>query len=166
MYVAVPDDGLCLNAFVMLSPAGTPTQVLMGIVDPTAPWRAIGGVTPQRLRELSTRWMLPSRQLFLFEAPQTAAEVLVKEQLEIDTLELTGPSVYSEAWTRPTPAGTGQHWDIHFVFRGEWPDGRPLRASPWLKLEFHETSRTDRSQVGRGHTDVLELAGFPVPRRP
>jgi hypothetical protein len=162
VYVAVPDDGLCLNAFVVLSPPGDPSQVLLGMVDPNAPWREIGGVTTQRLAELATRWMLPSRQLFLFESPQDAAQTILREQLEVGPTPLDGPSVFSEAWTRPKPAGQGQHWDLHFVFKGSWPAGRVLYASPWLKLEFHDPARLDRARVGRGHLDVLGLAGFSV----
>jgi hypothetical protein len=161
--VSVPDDGLCLNAFVLLSPPDDRSKVLMGMVDPKAPWREIGGVVAQRLVELSTRWMLPSRQLFLFESPQDAARTILREQLELDGVEIDGPSVFSEAWTRPTPVGHGQHWDIHFVFRGRWPKGRELRASPWRELEFYDPSQLDRSKVGRSHLDVLGLAGFPVP---
>jgi hypothetical protein len=163
VYTAVPDDGLCLNAFLLLSPPGDDSLVLLGMVDPKAPWRTIGGVTAQRLAELSTRWMLPSRQLFLFESPHEAARSILRQQLEIDDLPVEGPAVFSEAWTRPGPAGQGQHWDLHFVFRGEWPNGRALRASPWLKLEFHDPSKLERSRVGRGHTDVLTLAGFGTP---
>jgi hypothetical protein len=163
VYAAVPDDGLCLNAFVMLSPPDNASRVLLGRVDPTAPWREIGGITPQRLAELSTRWMIPSRQLFLFESPQSASQTILREQLEIGPLSLAGPAVFSEAWTRPTPAGEGQHWDLHFVLKGTWPEGRPLRASPWLNLEFHDPAGLDRAKVGRSHLDVLELAGFRVP---
>jgi hypothetical protein len=161
VYVSVPDDGLCLNAFLVISPPGDATQVLLGMVDPKAPWKEIGGVTAQRMQELSTRWMLPSRQLFLFESPQDAARTILQEQLELDALDLIGPSVFSEAWTRPHPAGRGPHWDIHFVFRGQWPEGRERHAAPWSKLEFHDTSRLDRAKVGRSHMDVLGLAGFP-----
>jgi hypothetical protein len=132
-------------------------------MDPGAPWREIGGVVAQRLVGLSTRWMLPSRQLFLFESPQEAAGTILREQLELEGVALDGPSVFSEAWTRPAPAGQGQHWDIHFVFRVRWPEGRELHASPWRKLEFLDPSHLDRSNVGRGHADVLGLAGFPVP---
>jgi len=161
--VPVPDDGLCLNAFLLLSPPHDDSKVLLGMVDPSAPWREIGGVTPQRLVELSTRWMLPSRQLFLFESPKEAAQTILAEQLEVQGVELEGPSVFSEAWTRPVPAGEGQHWDIHFVFRGRWPEGREPRATPWLKLEFLDPSLLERKQVGRSHLDVLGLAGFSIP---
>jgi hypothetical protein len=163
VYASVPDDGLCLNAFLLLSPPSDPSKILLGMVNPRSPWREIGGVTPQRLAELSTRWMLPSRQLFLFESPQEAATNILEEQLELEGETVEGPAVYSEAWSRPVAAGQGQHWDIHFVFRGRWPEGRELRAPAWQKLEFHDPSNLDRKQVGRGHLDVLALAGFPVP---
>jgi hypothetical protein len=107
--------------------------------------------------------MLPSRQLFLFESPQAASQTILEEQLEIGPLDLDGPAVFSEAWTRPSPVGRGQHWDLHFVFKGTWPEERPLRASPWLKLEFHDPARLERGRVGRSHLDVLGLAGFDVP---
>jgi hypothetical protein len=164
VYVSVPDDGLCLNAFLLLSPAGYPSKVLLGRVDPAAPWKQIGGITPTRLAELSNRWMLPSRQLFLFESPQEASRSILREQLELEVeLSLDGPTVFSEAWTRPKPAGEGQHWDLHFLFRGLWPEDRPLRASPWTTLQFHDPARLDGALVGRSQADVLRLAGFPVP---
>ena len=153
VYVSVPDDGLCLNAFVLLSPSGDRSRVLLGMLDPTASWREIGGVTPQRLAELGTRWMLPSRQLFLFESPADAAQSIVREQLEVPALELTGPMVFSESWTRPKPAGVGPHWGPHFLFRGVWPLDRELRASPWLRLRIPRPFPTgpidDRSKPGR-----------------
>jgi hypothetical protein len=163
VYVSVPDDGLCLNAFLLISPPDDPSKILLGMVDPAAPWKRIGGVTPIRLADLSTRWMLPSRQLFLFESPTEAADNILRDQLEIGRVPLDGPTVYSEVWTRPKPAGMGPHWDLHFVFRGRWPSGKSLQASPWLKLAFHEPRLLDRATVGRGHVDVLGLAGFQVP---
>jgi hypothetical protein len=107
--------------------------------------------------------MLPSRQLFLFESPQAASAEILHAQLEIDDVALEGPTVFSEAGDSPSPAGNGQHWDIHFVFRVIWPAGREVRAGPWLQQAFHDPADLDRAQVGRSHMDVLGLAGFSVP---
>ncbi len=164
VYNAVPDDGLCLNAFVLLTDRPGSSRVLLGRIDPASPWRELGGMSAPRIQETSTRWMLPSRQLFLFEAPDEAARGILKAQLGLEALPLRGPTVTSEAWQRAAPAGDGLHWDLSFVYRGEWPGDRPIAATPWRELAFVETSGLDPKTVGRNHVDVLALAGFPVPR--
>lgn len=162
VYSAVPDDGLCLNAFVLLAPTPGSGEVLLGRVDPNADWAAIGGVTAARMVELSTRWMLPSRQLFRYEPPAEAAQRILAEQLQLPGVPLEGPFVFSEAWQRPKPVGTGRHWDLHFVFRGVWPRGHEPSSAAWRRLEFRHPASLAREEVGRGHLDVLALAGYPV----
>jgi hypothetical protein len=162
VYAAVPDDGLCLNVFLLLSETPEARTVLMGRIDPAAAWDEIGGMHRERIARLGDRWMLPSRQLFMFEGPDTAAHAILTQQLGIELPALGTPSVHSEAWTRPKPVGTGLHWDLSFLYRGTWPNGRPLRATPWRELRFVEPVSLDPTEVGRGHLDVLALAGYPV----
>ena len=164
VYAPVPDDGLCLNVFVILTDAARSNRVVMGRIDPTADWRHIGGMTAGRIQETATRWMLPSRQLFVFESPTDAARSILKEQLGLDPLPLEGPKVTSEVWQRPKPAGTGPHWDLSFLYSGTWPAGRPLASPPWKELAFLDTATLDPATVGRSHADVLALAGYPARR--
>jgi hypothetical protein len=159
---AVPDDGLCLNVFLLLSDRPGSGKVLLGRIDPSAPWDHIGGMHPGRIAQIGRRWMLPARQLFLFEAPDAAAHAIARDQLELPTAELAGPTVTSEAWQRPNPAGQGPHWDLSFLYRGVWPADRLVRAGPWLELTFHDPATLAPADVGRGHLDVLALAGYPV----
>lgn len=158
VYHAVPDDGLCLNVFLILSEPGHPDRVLLGRIDPRAPWETIGGMSRARIDSMGDRWMLPARQLFLFEDPTEAAQAIARDLLELPGLALVGPQVTSEAWERPTPVGAGRHWDLSFLFRGTWPAGRPLRLGPWRELAFLAPGTLTDAQVGRGHLDVLALA--------
>jgi hypothetical protein len=162
VYSAVPDDGLCLNVFLLITDRPESQKVLLGRIDPKAGWERIGGMSRPRIEAMGARWMLPSRQLFLFESPDEAAVSIFRTQLGVEEIPWEGPTVTSEAWERPTPAGTGKHWDLSFLYRAVWPEGRPLASPPWRELAFHDTSLLDPAQVGRSHLDVLALAGYPT----
>ncbi|MDE1819711.1 MAG: hypothetical protein KGJ23_01830 [Euryarchaeota archaeon] len=160
VYIPVPDDGLCLNVFPLLTEPRRPDRVLMGRIDASFDWRRIGGMHPKRVADLADRWMLPSRQLFLYEAPSEAAKLILEEQLGLESLYLKGPEVISDVWERPEPVGKGPHWDLSFIYRGEWPPGRQLHSAPWRELAFKNPLILDPQEVGRHHLDVLALAGF------
>lgn len=115
-----------------------------------------------RIAAMSDRWMLPSRQLFVFESPNDATRSILKQQLDLSPIPLTGPVVTSEAWQRTSPAGKGLHWDLSLIYKGVWPTKRPLAAPPWRELAFHDTATLDPGAVGRSHVDVLALAGYPT----
>ena len=93
--VEAPDNGMCLSAFVVLEPPKRDGWVLLGKLDPKAPWWEIGALDPDRLAALGELWMLPSSQLMLFESPDEAARRVLKEQLDASGLELRGPQVLS-----------------------------------------------------------------------
>lgn len=162
VYTAVPDDGLCLNTFLLLRDAPDSGRVLLGRIDPAKDWETLGGMHRKRIEALGNRWMLPSRQLRMFEGPHEAAGTIAREQLEIEELPLERPEVTSEAWERTEPAGGGRHWDLSFLFRGLWPAGVPIAAAPWRELAFLDPARLDPAEVGRSHLDVLVLAGYPA----
>lgn len=166
IYHSVPDDGLCLNVFPLLSEPRRPDRVLMGRIDPSFDWADLGGMHRDRIAQTADRWMLPGRQLFLYESPGAAVQSILREQLGIESLALRGPDVYSEAWQRPSPVGKGPHWDLTFVYRADWPMGRQLHAAPWRELAFKNPILLDPQEVGRNHLDVLALAGFSVASPP
>jgi len=157
----VPDDGLCLSVFLVLERPDRDGAVLLGRLDPAGPWWEVGALDPTRLGRIGERWMLPSCQLLLFEAPAEAARQILKEQLGSGLIPLVGPTVFSDPAERPRATGGDPHWDVHFVFRGRWSSSTPPHAPAWKHLEFVDVSRTRRGDIARGQGDVLELVGFP-----
>ena len=156
----VPDNGMCLSVFLVLESPSRPGTVLAGKVNPTAPWWEIGAIDPKRLASIGGRWMLPSRQLLLFESPADAAQRILDEQLGSGPLSLEGPFVFSDPSERPGGPGSDPHWDLHLVFRGRWPSPKAPRSPAWSDLEFLEVARTRRSDFARNQGDVLELVGL------
>jgi len=155
----VPDNGMCLSVFLVLERPDRPGAVLLGRLEPTAPWWEIGAVDPKRLAAVGDRWMLPSRQLLLFESPDQAARAILKDQLGSDPIPLSGPFVFSDPSDRPA-SGKDPHWDVHFVFRGRWPTSTAPHHPAWKHLEFVDIASTPRSEISRNQGDVLELVGL------
>jgi len=156
----VPDDGMCLSVFLVLESPKAEGVVLVGKLDPSAPWWEIGALDAKRLAAVGDRWMLPSCQLLLFESPDDAARRILKEQLGSGPRPLDGPFVFSDPSRRAGSTSTDPHWDFHFVFRGRWSSASPPRAAPWKHLQFVEIARTDRVDFARAQGDVLELVGL------
>jgi ADP-ribose pyrophosphatase YjhB (NUDIX family) len=153
----IPEGGFCLSAFLVISPTGQPDRVLMGHLEPTAPWDHIGGLDAQRAEANRHGWMLPSCHLLLGESPQAAAERVLKEQLGLQDLALTGPQVFSEVY------GAKGHWDVHFVFLGE--RDQVAQHPAWSELAFVDVDETPRDQIARYHEDILALVGRWNPAR-
>jgi ADP-ribose pyrophosphatase YjhB (NUDIX family) len=156
----VPDDGLCLSVFLVLSPPGRGSSVLLGRIDPTAPWDELGALDAGRVRSVGDRWMLPSSQLVFFETPQEATRRILKEQLASDPIPLESPAVFSEAYRRPGSAAKDPHWDFHFIYRGRWPTATPPTAPAFRELAFVDVTRITSSDLARNQGDVLALVGL------
>ena len=159
----VPEAGLCLSVFPILTEPRRPDRVLMGRYDASFDWRRIGAISRDRVEKMQDLWLLPGRHLFLYEDPKAAVATILWEQLGLENHPLRGLEAISESWEPPHAAGHGSHWDISFIYRGEWPMGRQLHAAPWRELAFKNPLILDPAQVGRGHLDVLAMAGFTVP---
>ncbi len=164
----LPADGMCLSAFVLLSPEGRPDEVLVGQVDPSGPWERIGALDPARVRlwGQAGQWMLPSCHLLFFESPPAAAERIVREQLGLDGLLLGEPRVFSETYAPSRLPAEHQHWDLDFLFRGTVGGASPPRHPAWKELRFVRPDTTPRRAFTRLHDDILELAGFRFPEAP
>ncbi|MHB8352295.1 MAG: NUDIX hydrolase [Thermoplasmata archaeon] len=155
----VPKDGMCLSVFLLLEPTGRTGEVLLGRVDPDQPWERLGGLTATRVAAVGERWMLPSSHLLAYEAPGAAAERIATEQLEAPGLRLRGPQVHSETEQRPGRSPEELHWDLHFLFEGEWPRDRPAHAHPFRELRFFPPAELATLDIARGGADILRLAG-------
>ena len=159
---SIPEDGFCLSAFVILSPEGDPTRVLLGHIAPGAPWDQLGAFTADRVAAHRHGWMLPASQLIYREGPQAAAERIVREQVGLPGTRLRGPEVFSEVYApRRFPDARG-HWDLHFLFRGTLPAGAPPTSSEWTDLEYLDPRSLAPTAFGRSHGDILALAGYTL----
>ena len=147
----IPKGGFCISAFLVISKARSPAQVLAGRINKKAPWDHIGALDPKRVERHSKGWMLPSSALMLGESPKEAAERILKEQLGVADQSLEGPFVFSEVY------GRMRHWDLEFIFQGERASTPANDA--WSELTFIDLSKTRREDIARGHEDILAHLG-------
>jgi hypothetical protein len=156
----VPEGGLCLSAFVLISAEGEPWTVLMDHLNPDAPWDHLGALDGNRALVHSKGWMLPSSHLMVKEAPAEAAERIVREQLEMEGLRLSGPQVVSEVYRPRRFPEKSDHWDLEFIFRSSVDKEKVPHAKAWSDLRFVDTRVVELAEIARSHEDILESAGF------
>jgi hypothetical protein len=159
-FYGVPSDGMCLNVFLVLRSPEDPTAVLVGSPAPDPRWEEVGALDAPRLARVGDRWMLPSSQLILFEAPDAAVRRVAQEQLGIDLGEVAPPQVFSDTYPRRGPPDLDPHWDLHFVYSLEGP-APPLRSALWKSLQYVRVADVPRTAFARDHGDILDLAGLP-----
>jgi ADP-ribose pyrophosphatase YjhB (NUDIX family) len=162
---AVPRAGLCLSVFVLVGDPKNPNLVVLGRPSPSAPWAELGNLEPASLEALHEHWVLPACHLIEFENPRAAAERIVREQLGLEHLELRGPEVYSEAYPSAASPENGNHWDLDFLFRADWPHGHELRSPAFKELRLIDSRTIGATNLGRGHGDILILSGYPLGAR-
>lgn len=160
----VPEGGMCLSCFLVITEGDT-ERVLMGHLDPRAPWDHIGALDAERAEVHSRGWMLPSSHLVLHESPKEAARRILEEQLGLGGLELSEPTVLAESGTPKRFPDLPKHWDFEFVVRGKMGVGRAPKHDAWKELRFLDLATTDRQEIARSHDEVLENVGFRF-RRP
>jgi ADP-ribose pyrophosphatase YjhB (NUDIX family) len=148
---AVPQGGMCISAFLVISKRGEPKSVIMGRINKNAEWDHIGALDGKRLERLASGWMLPSSHLILFETPEGAARRILREQLGIRNQSLQGPLTFADT------SGTANHWDLGFVFAGE-RESAPCNAA-WDELKFVDVAMLKRDEIVRSQVDVLAYAG-------
>lgn len=163
----IPTDGFCISAFLVLQDSSDPRRVLMGHLDPRAPWDHIGALDPSRVEVHSRRWMLPSSHLIYGETPQAAAQRILVEQLEQPpTLPLDPPRIFSEVGVpRRFPDAKG-HWDLELVFGGRIDSEAVRPARAWKDLALMDIRTVGRSNIARSHEEVLDLVGLSPPNGP
>jgi ADP-ribose pyrophosphatase YjhB (NUDIX family) len=147
----VPQGGMCISAFLVISKKGEPGEVLMGRINKNAEWDHRGALEGKRLERFASGWMLPSSHLILFETPEGAARRILREQLGIRNQSLQGPLTFADT------SGTSNHWDLGFIFTGE-REGAPYTAA-WDELNFIDVAKLKREEIVRSQVDVLTYAG-------
>jgi ADP-ribose pyrophosphatase YjhB (NUDIX family) len=147
----VPQGGMCISAFLVISRKGEPGSVLVGRINKNAEWDHIGALNGKRLERFASGWMLPSSHLILFETPEGAARRILREQLGVRNQALEGPMTFADT------SGTANHWDLGFIFTGE-RESAPSNAA-WDELKFVEASKLRRDEMVRSQLDVLAYAG-------
>jgi ADP-ribose pyrophosphatase YjhB (NUDIX family) len=157
----VPEGGMCISAFLVISKRDEPNSVLMGRINKNAEWDHIGALDGKRLERLASGWMLPSSHLILFETPEGAARRILREQLGIRNLELQGPTTFADTSTSRF-SGTPNHWDIGFIFTAERENAPSTEA--WDELRFVDVTRLEPHDIVRSQVDVLAYVGKLAPK--
>jgi hypothetical protein len=152
----VPEAGLCLSVFLVLRDREDRNRVLMGVINREANWEELGALSPNLLQNFPRGWMLPSSHLLLFESPVQASQRVLKEQLDLSAVRLTGPVVFSDVYDHPI-THLRNHWDIGFIFKGVL-DSREVKATQaWQELRFVDPMIQSTSII-RSHGDVIKYS--------
>ena len=159
---AVPEGGICLSVFLVVSPAGDKERVLLGRPDPRAAWESMATLEAAHVAAIGDRWILPASHLLEWESPNEAAHRVAFQQLGLSKPRLCGPEVFSETYPSVVDPESGLHWDVDFVYRLELPEGEIAHPPAWRDLVFHPTQSLTRAQIARGHGDILVLCGHPL----
>ena len=162
---AIPPAGLCISVFVLVGDPKNPNLVVLGRPAASAPWSELASLGPAALEALHEHWVLPASHLVEFESPRAAAERIAREQLGLEHLELRGPDVFSDAYPSSSSPESGNHWDLDFLFRADWPHGHELHSPAFRELRLIDTRTIGAPNLGRGHGDILMLAGYPLGAR-
>src|SRR5579871_1933995 len=155
----IPPGGMCLSAFLVVSDRENKSNVLMGRIDPSAPWDHVGALDPTRVEVHSKGWMLPSSHLIVHESPQDAARRIAVEQLDLGKIEISEPKIVSEVYPPKNFPELGEHWDLEFIFSRVIPN-MGKRSVAFRELRFIIPEETKRSEISRSHDDVLTSLGY------
>src|SRR5487761_679514 len=77
---SIPEGGMCLSVFLVLWKSNR-HRVLLGKVNKDHDWISLGALSNESAEKASTKWMLPSSHLLLYESPNNAALRVLKEQI-------------------------------------------------------------------------------------
>lgn len=152
----------CISAFVVVASLEHSDRVLLGKVDPAAPWDDLGAMPPAMVDANRDRWMLPSSHLLLTEAPEEAAQRVVREQLAGLEVELSAPIATSDRYPQSGDPSLPPHWDLGYIFPGSVPEFSLRPSGAWSELAFVDLATVEPASFARSHNEVLERVGFRV----
>lgn len=152
----VPPAGFCVSAFVVVSDRSRAGTVLLGHLNPGAPWDHIGALDRERTIAHSKGWMIPSSHLIYGESPRQAAERVLREQLGLEGVSIGAPEILSDVYTPKRFPERGDHWDLGFVFKVAVDASTIDFGHPaWNDLKFVDPRTLDPAEVARSHDDIL-----------
>jgi hypothetical protein len=154
--------GLCLSTFLILSETGRPGSVLLGRLNPDAPWDHLEGLDRERIEAHRGGWLLPASHLLLRESPDESALRILDEMLGGVRPTLEAARVVSEVYTPRRFPETHNHWDISFLYRGTLRALSPSVPTAWNELRFVDVKSARRSDFARSHEEVLDRVGLAV----
>jgi len=155
----IPAGGLCLSAFLIAH--DDLGRVVMGKLDPQAPWDHIGALDPRRIELHWKGWMLPSSHLMVHESPQGAVKRVAREQLELRDLEISDPKIVSEVYPPRYFPDLAEHWDLEFISFVS-VHSVPHRTRAFLELALIDPKVTRQSEIARSHEDILASVGIEL----
>jgi hypothetical protein len=88
--------GFCLSTFLILSPEGHRSSVLLGRINPAGQWDHLEGLDAERMEAHRQGWHLPASHLLLRETPDQSARRILDEMLGGAKPELEAAQVVSE----------------------------------------------------------------------
>lgn len=153
------EASLCLSAFVI---AQRGEAILLGRPHAHEAWPKKGGYPKWQAAELEKEgaWLLPATHLMVEEPPDRAAKRIANEWAG---LKGTPKLVMVQSHLRPLRLWNrklkGNHWDICFVYE-LLPKSAPQAKPWWAETRFVSPSETRKMNLGRGHRDILEEAGY------
>lgn len=154
--------GFCISTFPILSEEGRPSSVLVGRLNPNAPWDHLEGLDPERIAAHRGGWLLPASHLVLRESREESAQRILKEMLGSPSATLEPARVISEIYTPRRFPEIHNHWDLPFLYRGTLPGRAPSVPSVWEEMRFVDVNLVRRSEFARSHEEVLEHVGLRV----
>jgi len=157
----IPIGGLCLSSFLIVNESIARETVVMGKLNPSAPWDHLGALDPKRIEMHSKGWMLPSSHLIVHESPQDAARRIAQEQLDLKDPEISGPKVISEVYSPKQFPDLEKHWDIEFIFTTV-NSKIPARTLALRELKYINPAETRKSEIARSHEDILASLGYTL----
>jgi hypothetical protein len=155
----IPPGGLCLSAFLIAQ--DDQGRVVMGKLDPQAPWDHIGALDPKRIELHRKGWMLPASHLMVHESPQAAIKRVASEQLELQDLRISDPKIVSEVYPPRYFPDLAEHWDLEFISFASVRSIQ-LRTRAFLELALIDPKVTRRSEIARSHEDILASVGIEL----
>ncbi len=147
----IPEGGFCFSVFLIITNSKNPNEVLLGHINPEAPWDHISAMPDAAIEANKEAWLLPSSHMLYGESPDDAAKRILQEQLSLNDQKLEGPLVFSEV------SGPKSHWDLEFIFLSRIEAVRPTQALK--ELGFLDATKLRKEYIGRNHQDILAHVG-------
>jgi len=152
--VPQPRGGFCISVFLIVK---RNSEILVGKISNPERWSKNWGLDlahPERWRD---RWQIPAAFLEIGDHPNQTAERILREQLERKEFKISEPKFFVSGGESSVRPGT-IHNDLFFVYEMQYPD-ELVQPECFSELHFVKRPKLSELNFGRGHDEVLRLAG-------